>query len=416
MCVGCTSRLNGLEFDADCRHTFWVEHPLCLLSSFKIIPSEDMTLEEKMNAITRIIIIVFIVMLIIKFKHALTFLIVSLIIIILMYYSRKRFLVREEKLRQKLSKIDRKTKNHNNDRSDDNKYHNDYSNDDSHDRFYVEAGNKTKDSRKNTEKKYYGANQEAPREAEKKHPRKPYPSTVPSDIEIKNGKPFGTNFGTKANQERVPVQFRPNFRLEEEEGEDENEDEDKIEAERERNMSKAYKGGDQSRKRQGMKYYGYQPRDFQDEPKNYVQGYAGQDANQAMGDVEVEYAEEGDEYDPDLIVNRRERYAPNIVLSSNNKPPVASSSTNQKPKRMFLPSNYEYSPSEDKPGPRELEISSHSAGRGVRRVAKWNDVSNYQNKIDAAQIMFAKAAKLEKETKIRSQIDRSSHINSIFAT
>ncbi len=72
------------------KEVFWLKEPSVLLTEMKFIPKEDMTLEEQLNTVTRLIIVVFIVMLILKYKHALTFLMIALIIIIIYYYSQKR--------------------------------------------------------------------------------------------------------------------------------------------------------------------------------------------------------------------------------------------------------------------------------------------------------------------------------------
>lgn len=72
------------------RTQFWIQDPQGLISDWKFIPNRHMSLEEKMNAITRLVIIIFIIMLILKYKHALPFLIVTLVLIVFLYYAQRR--------------------------------------------------------------------------------------------------------------------------------------------------------------------------------------------------------------------------------------------------------------------------------------------------------------------------------------
>ena len=75
----CRSRL--------CDGEFWLERPSCLFSDFRFIPNRDMTLEEKLNCITRLVILVFIVLLLYgRSREATYFLLIALVVIIALYY------------------------------------------------------------------------------------------------------------------------------------------------------------------------------------------------------------------------------------------------------------------------------------------------------------------------------------------
>lgn len=78
MCFNC---------DKDCSDRFWLESPECLLRDLNFVPNVDMTLEQRMNTITRLVIVIFIILLVVKAKYAVKFLLVSLVLIIVLYYS-----------------------------------------------------------------------------------------------------------------------------------------------------------------------------------------------------------------------------------------------------------------------------------------------------------------------------------------
>lgn len=76
----------------NCNNKFWLENISNLLCKFQIIPTKNMNIETKMNSITRLVIIIYI--LLILFSHnkynALYFLLISLIFIIILYYIQKK--------------------------------------------------------------------------------------------------------------------------------------------------------------------------------------------------------------------------------------------------------------------------------------------------------------------------------------
>lgn len=70
-----------------CKKQFWVENFLDLFCTFDVLPMQDMTLEEQMNAITRVVLLMFLFLFIIDFAHDFLFLVCALLFIIILYYS-----------------------------------------------------------------------------------------------------------------------------------------------------------------------------------------------------------------------------------------------------------------------------------------------------------------------------------------
>ncbi len=69
---------------------FWVEDPCVLFTDMFFFPTTNMTKEEKLNALTRLILIITLVMYIMEYKHWLTFLILSILIVVLLEYAGKK--------------------------------------------------------------------------------------------------------------------------------------------------------------------------------------------------------------------------------------------------------------------------------------------------------------------------------------
>ncbi len=75
---------------------FWFENAKCLFYEHHLIPSEKMSLESKMNTITRFVIFVFIVLIFLELfnmKNNILFLVLSLFIIIILYYKQKNQMI-----------------------------------------------------------------------------------------------------------------------------------------------------------------------------------------------------------------------------------------------------------------------------------------------------------------------------------
>jgi Ca2+/Na+ antiporter len=70
--------------------SFWIEDPCILFSDFEIFPKKDMSLSEKMNALTRLVVIVTIIMYFLKFKYWLVFGALSILLVVVFYSMKKR--------------------------------------------------------------------------------------------------------------------------------------------------------------------------------------------------------------------------------------------------------------------------------------------------------------------------------------
>jgi hypothetical protein len=70
-------------------HKVWTDDFCSLLNNIDIIPTKNMSKNEKINAITRMILVVFIIMVIMKYRYSLIFLILALLILILYFINTK---------------------------------------------------------------------------------------------------------------------------------------------------------------------------------------------------------------------------------------------------------------------------------------------------------------------------------------
>ncbi len=66
---------------------FWIENPCELFRNIVLFPNKDMSKVDKLNALSRLIIVITIIMYFMKFEHWLIFLLISLFIIIILQYS-----------------------------------------------------------------------------------------------------------------------------------------------------------------------------------------------------------------------------------------------------------------------------------------------------------------------------------------
>ena len=70
-----------------CNNKIWIENIMNLFCDFKLLPLSNMTLEAKINSLTRLIIFISILFLLVfDIKYSLFFLLTSLLIIIIFYY------------------------------------------------------------------------------------------------------------------------------------------------------------------------------------------------------------------------------------------------------------------------------------------------------------------------------------------
>lgn len=67
---------------------FWAESPCSLLTSLSIVPTENMNLDQKLNAVTRLVIVMSIIAYFLDYKYWYIFLLVGLGILILLRYAR----------------------------------------------------------------------------------------------------------------------------------------------------------------------------------------------------------------------------------------------------------------------------------------------------------------------------------------
>lgn len=67
--------------------SFWIENPSVLLHNFNIIPSIHMNPIERLNTLTRLVIIISIILFFLKVREWLLFLILANLIIIGIYYT-----------------------------------------------------------------------------------------------------------------------------------------------------------------------------------------------------------------------------------------------------------------------------------------------------------------------------------------
>lgn len=65
---------------------FWLQEPCILFTDFVILPNKSMTKAEQLNALTRLVILATIILYFVGYKHWLTFLIATLLIIIFLNY------------------------------------------------------------------------------------------------------------------------------------------------------------------------------------------------------------------------------------------------------------------------------------------------------------------------------------------
>lgn len=70
--------------------SFWLNNPLKLFEDINVIPNDRQPYDQRMNTLTRLIILLSIVLYMFKFKGSLDFLIFGIIIIIIIYYSSQR--------------------------------------------------------------------------------------------------------------------------------------------------------------------------------------------------------------------------------------------------------------------------------------------------------------------------------------
>lgn len=71
------------------KNKLWLESVSNLFCSFNLIPLDGMSLAEQMNSITRLVLVVFLVLLLLGFRYSILFLLLSLLFIIIIYYIQR---------------------------------------------------------------------------------------------------------------------------------------------------------------------------------------------------------------------------------------------------------------------------------------------------------------------------------------
>lgn len=73
-----------------CKGEFWLNNPAELFCSLNVIPTDNMTLQSQLNAITRLILIISIILLIFNVRNSIIFLVTTLVITIITFYTQKK--------------------------------------------------------------------------------------------------------------------------------------------------------------------------------------------------------------------------------------------------------------------------------------------------------------------------------------
>lgn len=79
----------GIDRMSGGKEKFWVEDPCSLFASLRVFPMEGMTKDEKLNALTRLAIIVSAVLYYMQYEHWFTLLILSLLVVVLIKFASR---------------------------------------------------------------------------------------------------------------------------------------------------------------------------------------------------------------------------------------------------------------------------------------------------------------------------------------
>lgn len=74
--------------------TFWLDRPSALVETYDLLPQDNMTDGERLNAMTRVVIIIAAIMFLIQFELWWLFLVVGLIVIIALWQLNKEHILR----------------------------------------------------------------------------------------------------------------------------------------------------------------------------------------------------------------------------------------------------------------------------------------------------------------------------------
>lgn len=68
-------------------HKYWVEEPCVLFQSMSLFPKKEMTKQEKLNSLTRLVLLITVVLYLIGSKHWFVFMVASLLILTMVNYA-----------------------------------------------------------------------------------------------------------------------------------------------------------------------------------------------------------------------------------------------------------------------------------------------------------------------------------------
>lgn len=407
MCGGCYR--NSKPHEGHCQ--VWLQNPLVLLTSFEIVPKPEMSIEEKINAITRLVIVVFVIMLVVKYKHSLAFLLISLALIILTYLTMRC------QHRDRRTRSSSRAGNHPQDSAS------------SWGSFPAEGGNTNSDPVYEGYPTYpgypgypdyprfsAGGGNDLPEVGAQKSvqggardPRKSWPPTVPEDFVVRSG--YGKVLSDDPEHESLVSKFQPQTRsqrprsqfqapVEQEQPEPTREE---IKAQRAEIRKKSFTGGPRVNYKmstRAARYHGYQTQDFEDVEVG-AENDAAEEAFSDLSDEEIEMPVE-------VPAPRRQAVRAGVPVQSG------------RVKKTFLPRNYDETP--DVPPPAKISNAERArprpsgASRNVRAPVKWDDAREEPRKYDPDVLQFSKAAKAEKTVREQGVLDRKSQLNSLFST
>lgn len=111
-----------------CKNVFWVENISDLFCDFRLVPLKNMNLESQMNALTRLVFFIFVLLLLfLDIKNSLIFFVIGIIMIIMFYYiKRKSYKEMYEELKENINNEKKSKKNKKASTNHDNKYQNKY--------------------------------------------------------------------------------------------------------------------------------------------------------------------------------------------------------------------------------------------------------------------------------------------------
>jgi len=356
---------------------FWLESPLDLVvSDFRIIPRQGLTLEQNMNAITRITVIILVILALIGYKQAGVILLLVLVVIVIIYYREKRARETDDQRDARNKKIKQEV------------FHERYQSKAPREKQVIVQVQKPEvPARRRIIKRIIETEIELPEGEEideedqevmiadddvmvaapvyrkskadtkkvqksemRANPRRPYPPTVPSDMMVKASRYSPKN----EDEEDAPI-IRAAVR------------EGSAQVKRQLD-SRAYNPPKTPTKRNG-----FRPVDFQD---------------QETENIEVETA-----WDPNGHGTGIVREGP--------------------PKRRFMPSNYE---PESYIAP-EVQLvnglTRFGAKGGRKPVANRADANTLNKRADALDMMYGRAEKEQSSNLARSRLDRESQFNTL---